>query len=329
MAISCTTPSTLPTDRGLVRYEFARVRMGVPFRAVFYAATATKARSAASAIFARLTELDRRLSDWTATSELMRLCAHAGDGEFHEVSSDLLRVLQHAERLAQRTHGAFNVTVGPFVALWRRARKIGKLPSNQALSRAANAVGRKYVQLSPEHSSVLLIQRDMRLDLGGIAKGYAIDQCIELLERHGIHRALIDGGGDIRVSHAPPGKRHWVIAVQSGDSETHERLALVDRAVATSGDTMQFVEIDGVRYSHIIDPRTGLGQTDRRAATVVAKTCIEADGLATAGCVLPTEEAIRVIEACAADGVLHRRRDDVVEMHETTGYRRLLAAAPE
>lgn len=304
--------------------------MGVPFRIVLYAANDSQARAAASVAFDRLRELDSILSDWDDSSELMRLCARAGDGSWQQVSDDLMRVLELAQRLARRSRGAFDITVGPFVRLWRKARKTSELPRPEELSRAGAAVGIRYVRLRPQERRVLLEKRGMLLDLGGIAKGYAADAALGALRQSGIRSALVDGGGDIAVGDAPPGESGWRIAVAplSGRGQPSRVLILANMAVATSGDVWQFVEIGGRRYSHIVDPRTGVGLTDRLSVTVVARSGATADALATAVSVLGPEAGVRLVDetpGCAA--LILRARNGGVERFESSRFADLPALA--
>ena len=128
----------------------------------------------------------------------------------------------------------------------------------------------------------------MRLDLGAIAKGYAVDEALRVLKKHDITRALISGGGDMAALDAPPGKKGWRVelAGASTNSMPAEFVLLKNHALATSGDVFQHVEIAGVRYSHIVDPRTGIGLTNRSMVVVIAPNCAAADSLSTAISVL-------------------------------------------
>lgn len=286
---------------GLERFEFERASMGTTFRIVLYAGDEGLARSAAEAGFDRIQELDRRLSDWKSDSELSRLCAEsdAGPSGPIPVSRDLFTVLDHAARTSRLTDGAFDVSVGPYVRLWRRSLRQGELPSPERLAQARASVGHQRVVLDPDSRTVTLTAASMRLDLGGIAKGYALDQALAVLADHGVSRALVDGGGDVALGAPPPGRPGWrvALATTAQDLERAETwLVLAHAAVATSGDLYQSVEIGGRRYSHIIDPETGLGLTRRVSATVVARRGIEADALASAMCVLGSQRGLALIE---------------------------------
>jgi thiamine biosynthesis lipoprotein len=206
------------------------------------------------------------------------------------VSDDLFFVLQRALEIARQSGGAFDPTVGPLVKLWREARKEGKLPGSADLQAARAKVGWQHVHLDPHDRTEKLDRPGMKLDLGGIGKGCAGDEAIATLRAHGIDRALFEAGGDIVVSDPPPGKPGWPIEVYEGEHHPGRRLTLHNAAVSTSGATEQFVEIDGIRYSHVVDPRTGIGLTNQHLATVIAPRGILSDAISTACTVLGPEK---------------------------------------
>lgn len=265
----------------LERFEYRQLHMGTEARLVLYATTPAAADAAASAAFARIGGLDRVLSDYRMDSELSGLAAAAGESSI-AVSDDLLRVLRHALDIARETAGAFDPTAGPLSVVWREARRARRLPADTALARARSLVGWWRVSVDAGVRTVRLDATGMRLDLGGIAKGFAADEALAVLRAHGTARALVAIGGEIVVGHPPPGRAGWPIAVGS----MADTIELVNAAVSSSGDTEQFVEIDGVRYSHVLDPRTGRPLTSRLAATVVASDGMTADAFATVVTVL-------------------------------------------
>lgn len=274
------------------RFEFSRIVMGGSARIVFYAGSEEAADEAANAVYARLNELDAVMSDYRPDSELMRLC-RAGAGVAHPVSEDIAFVLARSVEIAERTDGAFDPTVGPVVRLWRDARKTGERPGEAALAAARALVGYEMVVVDEDARTVTLIKPGMQLDLGGIGKGFAADEAIEVLGALGIECALVDLGGDLVASAPPPGREGWTVRVVDGFERSSTggdagpgSITLAHAAVATSGDLEQHVIIDGVRYSHIIDPRTGEPLTTAAAATVRAKSGLLADALASAACVL-------------------------------------------
>jgi FAD:protein FMN transferase len=281
------------------RFEYEEPHMGTKFRVVLYAADKATADSAAKATFARVAELNRIMSDYLADSELSVLCQKSATRAAGpvKVSDDLFFVLAKGREVSVLSDGAFDVTIGPVVRLWRQARKDRRLPDPDVLKAAMNRVGYKHMKLDPKERTVDLQVDGMQLDLGGIAKGYAADEGLKVLAKHGITSALVAASGDIAVSSPPPGKAGWRvdIAPLPGSREPRQ-LLLKDAAVSTSGDSEQFVEIAGTRFSHIVDPRTGLGQTGRRSVTVVARRGIEADSLTKAAALMPPDKAIAAIE---------------------------------
>ncbi|MBN2577416.1 MAG: FAD:protein FMN transferase [Pirellulales bacterium] len=287
-----------PESPPLRRYEFTQTEMAVTVHIILYAAEDTTARQAAHAALNRFHQLNAVLSDYDAGSELRRLCRTSSEGKAVPVSNDLWQVLLRAQELSARSEGAFDVTVGAATRLWRKSRQLKELPSPQALQSVLSRVNYRWIRLHPKDRSVELLRPDLRLDVGGIAKGYANDAALEVLRQHHVTRALIEAGGDLRLGDPPPGKAGWRIGVGQTDPKTPPRfyLELKNVALATSGDMWQFVEIAGKRYSHVLDPRTGLGLTDRRQVTVVAPDGTTADGLSTAACVLGHRRGLALIE---------------------------------
>lgn len=289
---------SVTAQEALTRYEFSRVEMAVDFRIALYDSTSETANKAAQAAFDRIKQLNEVMSDYDSNSELMRLCAASGPGKPVVVSNDLFTVLEQSQHISTLSDGAFDVTVGPLTKLWRRARRQKELPPAADLAAARQLVGFKFIKLDAHKRTVELLQANMRLDLGGIAKGYASDQALAVLKQHHITSALVAAAGDIAVSNPPPGKTHWDVAVESltRRNEPDLFLKLANQAVSTSGDAYQFVEINGQRYSHIVDPATGLGLGHRSSVTVIAPTGWQADSLATALSVLGPQPRLALLD---------------------------------
>jgi thiamine biosynthesis lipoprotein len=264
--------------------------MGVEARIVLWAPSEAVAREAAEAAFERMAALERIMSDWREESDLSALSRGAGGGP-RRVGPELFRVLDRSLAIAEASEGAFDPTVGPVVRLWRRARQQGTLPPAAALAEARDKVGWRLVGMDPSAGTVALARAGMALDLGGIGKGFACDEAMDVLRDRGLTRVLVALAGDVVCGDPPPGRSSWTVAIGSGGGS----LALANAAVSTSGDTEQFVEIGGVRYSHVVDPRTGIGLTESCWVTIVAPDGATADALATAASVLGEERGREVV----------------------------------
>lgn len=298
--------------------------MGLPFRITLYAEDETRAKTAADAAFERIAVLNSILSDYDPDSELSRLSRASGQGKAVRVSGDLWRVLERSQLLAERTDGAFDVTVGPLVNLWRRARRRQEVPARESISEMRGRVGFRKMRLDAESKSVELLVPEMRLDCGAIAKGYAVDGALKVLEKLGIRRALVGGSGDMAAGDAPPGQPGWRVEVAPLDvpgAPQPQIVFLNHRAIATSGDVFQRVEIDGKRYSHIVDPHTGIGLTDHGLVTVLAADCMTADSLATAVSVLGPERGMKLIDATPGTAAhLARKPGEKIEVVDSAAW---------
>lgn len=283
------------------RYEFSEEKMGVPTRLLFYAFSDEKATVAAQAVWERFDELNSILSDWDPESEIIQACrAIESSGERVAVSDDLRRALLESRKYCELTRGAFDSTVSPIVKLWRRSRYFHERPPAKMLDAAKERVGLNVWNLDDDG---LWAEKGVRFDVGGVAKGIVLDEALRILNDHEITSALIDASGDLRIGDPPPDKDGWIVGVSSLGDEPAFYCELSNVGVATSGDANRYVEIDGVRYSHIIDPRTGEPLTSRCVATVLAPTATTADALASALCVLGPREAPEAFDEIRRQGV--------------------------
>ena len=308
----------------LQRFEFTEVHMGMSFKLLFYATDQPAANRASAAAFTRIAELNRILSDYVPQSELSRFSAGSPHSVPVRLSEPLWLVLSRSQELARRSDGAFDVTVGPYVRLWRRARREKQMPTDQRLAEARSAVGHRLLELDAAKKSARLLQPSMRLDLGGIAAGYAVDEALAALKRHGIKSALVDASGDVAVSDPPPGKPGWRIGVAplTADGPASRYLSLANSAVTTAGDAYQFVVLDGKRYSHIVDPRTGLGMTDQSTVVVVAPDCLTADGLDTAVSAMQPAAGLKLVdETPGAAAIILRTNNGMLQTFESSRFK--------
>lgn len=329
MCASCRAPApTPPTSRSaaLGRFEYTRAQMGVPFRIVLYARDLPSAAKAADAAYRRIAQLNAIMSDYEDDSELTLLSKTSGSGRWVPVSPDLWRVLERAQSVARSSEGAFDVTVGPMVQLWRRARRQREMPDPARLAAARQASGWRNLELDPRHHQVRLLVPNMRLDLGAIAKGFAADEALKVIRRMGIRSALVAGSGDMAFGDPPPGRAGWRVEVAPldvPDAPPSRFVLLSNCGVATSGDVFQHVEIGGVRYSHIVDPRTGVGLTDHSLVTVIAPDCMAADSLSTTVSVMGPGRGFGLVERTrGASAHEVRMLDGRVQASETRGFRK-------
>lgn len=283
--------------------------MGTEFRIVLFASDPSAAQKAALAAFNRVEELENIMSDYREDSEVMLLC-RAPAGTPRVVTPELFHVLETALRISRLSGGAFDVTIGPVSRLWREARKNKRPPSAQEIASARRFVGYTNITLEPDARAVSLKLEGMRIDLGGIGKGYAADEALEVLNSRGFTAALVQAGGEVVAGKSPPGKPGWRIAIRepdSADPSAPGELVLHDRGVSTSGDAFQYLEIDGARYSHIIDPANGTGLKGSPVVTVVARDGVTADALATALDVMPAPDGLRLVESIEGASALITR----------------------
>lgn len=298
-----TLSSQTPAEESgcLSRYEFVAPHMGTIFRLVFFASDASGASNAANAAFARIAGINRALSDYDPESEICHLEGRRPGTPF-AISLDLFSVLEQSRQIAEQTNGAFDVTLGPIVRVWREARRTRRLPTETELSTARNACGARNFQLDSANRTLTLHVPKMHFDFGGIAKGYAADEALRVLVSHGYKRAMVAAGGDLALGDSPPGTAGWKIdlAPFGSNSPGTLRINASHVGISTSGDSEQFVVIDGIRYSHIINPATGLGLTAPCAATVVAPDATQSDAWATACAVLSENDSVA---ACIPESI--------------------------
>jgi FAD:protein FMN transferase len=310
MGIVTFSPGRAAANAPPQRFEYSLPRMGTIFRIEMYAASDAKASKAAEAAFARAEELEQIMSDYRADSELARLMRDGATAPF-PVSSDLYSVLSKSLWASKLSQGAFDVSIGPLVDLWRSARKGGRLPDPGEIAKAKALVDYRNLELDPVHHTAFLKRAGMKLDLGAIGKGYAADQMLTVLQSQGIHRALVVAGGEVVAGEPPPGSSGWKISIDTADSDAGFApctLLLSAHAVSTSGDEHQFLDVNGHRYSHIINPRSGWALEGKSSTTVITRDSTTADALATAFSTMSVSDGIRVARSLPGVSALWVRR---------------------
>jgi FAD:protein FMN transferase len=317
----------------LEKFIFEKAEMGLPFRITLYASSQESAKAASDAAFARIAELNQIFSDYEDDSELSRLSRTSGSGQKVKVSESLWDVLFRAQQLAEQSGGAFDVTCGPLTSVWRRARRKLELPSADLVTEMKARCGWQSLKLNPADHTVELLKPQMRLDLGSLAKGYAVDSALAVLRKGGHPRALVAGGGDMAAGEAPPNRAGWRIEVAPLDVEGAPAekepviVELREAGIATSGDRFQRLEIVGKRYSHILDMRAGQPLTDHALVTVVGPDCFTAS-LSTTLCVLGPDSGKKLAETWKVEARWQRMPAGKLEITTTPGWDRWLARAP-
>lgn len=276
-----------------------RITMGTVARIVVVAKSPSDGQKAVQAAFDKIYDIEKRMSDYDPNSLLSKVNREAY-GASVAVDEEVFEVLAAAIEYSRLSEGAFDVTVGPVVRLWRQAKKTGLAPSMEALRAARDKVGYKNLILDAQNLTVQFAKEGMQLDLGGIAKGFAVDKAIEILQKAGLKGGMVDIGGNIRCFGTPAdGQRHWLIGLQdpASDENILARLKLDDRAVSTSGDYRRFIIIDGRKYSHIINPATADSAQTLSSVTIIAPTAMAADALSTAVSVLGDKKGMALVES--------------------------------
>ena len=247
---------------------------------------------AVTAAFQEIERVDSLLSIHKTNSETALLNASAASRP-RKISSELRFVLTNALNIARRTDGAFDPTIAPLAQLWGFIWKDYRLPTAEELQRVLPLVDFRKVVISQDGAVSFQIS-GMSLDFGGIGKGYAVDRAIDVLKEHSITNAMVKAGGDLRVIGTPPGRNGWEVQIEDPTKKGERKTVLLrNGALSTSCNYENFFEIDGKRYSHIINPQTGLPVEGIVSCTVIAPTCLESDAYATAFVVLGMDRSLK------------------------------------
>ena len=285
------------------RYSFTENKMGSPFSIVLFDRDSVHASFLAKKSFARVDSLVRIFSDYRNDSELNQLCRSAGTGRWFHCSPALFELMVLSYVAFKKSKHMFDVTVGPVTHAWRKARKENIFLASDSVKSKLKLKGFDKVQFDQATHSILLNQKGMQIDFGGIAQGYIAQQVINFLKSEGINNALVNVSGDIVCIGKPIDKKGWTVAINYPESETEllsKTLTLTNCAVTTSGDVYQFIIHHEKKYSHIVDPKTGYGITSQRNVTVIAPDGTLADWLTKACSILSTRQAKKLADSLHA-----------------------------
>lgn len=306
----------------LQRFHFVQEKMGSPFHLIFYCADSSRANQLGEASFQLIDSLNHIFSDYDSTSELSNINRTAS---LHPVivSPLMQEVLCESQHAFQKSKGAFDIGLGNLTQLWRKARKQLQIPDTLSIKHALDQSGWKHIRYNCKEGTIFFTEPHLSLDLGGIAKGYIAQQVINRLQQGGITHALADAGGDIVAIGSPPNKNGWQIAInrpEEKEAVLEKNIAILNKAIATSGDSFQFLENNGIRYSHIIDPKKGTGITHQKNVTVIANNGALADWLATACSILDNKSALRLAKKYGAKLFITQLIGEKIAYVESPGF---------
>jgi len=271
---------------------------GIPVEITLFGETKTSFADQIQAATERIDHLEDFLSSFRPASPVSRLNRMAGkDGMV--LDAEVLEVLSAGFQLHRETGGAYEMTIGPLVSLWRQAGDRGVLPSDKAIQTTLGLVGSEKVEFDRATGWVKLPLAGMALDLSGLGKGYIVDRTVELLRRRGSRRGMVNAGGDL-LAFAPPGTPPFQVGIrdpEGGPADLLGRFPLRDGGVATSGNYEKFFKINGRRTGHILDPRSGRPAEGTLSVTVLTSTAMRADGLATGLFILGPEAGANLVNS--------------------------------
>jgi thiamine biosynthesis lipoprotein len=301
--------------------------MGTFARVVAIAPDSRTAKTCTQTALAEIKKVDELMSDYKSDSEISRVNRDASRRPV-KVSEPTFEVLQKSIEFSRLSTGAFDITVGPLVDLWRSAADANSPPTDADLLQANSKVGFQKLKLDTNKMTVRFAEDGMRLDLGGIAKGYAIDRAIAAAQKAGATGALVDVGGDIRCFGASPREKGaWLVGLQDPNASDDPLvpgkplliLKLINAAVATSGGYRRFTLIEGQKHSHILNAKTGHSSKKLTSVTIIAPEAITTDALATAVAVMGAEKGLALIESLPQTEAILITSDPDYKLLKTTG----------
>jgi FAD:protein FMN transferase len=267
--------------------------MGTRITVELWADDKGKADQAIDAVLAEMRHIDESMSTYKPTSEVSQVNANAAAGPM-PISKELFDLLTTAKEYSVITDGAFDITYASVGYMYDFRKRIR--PDETQITKALPAVNYRHVLLDAKKQTVQFSQKGVRIDLGGIAKGYSVDRGIDVLKSRGFTRAYVSAGGDSRIIGDRFGKP-WMVGIRDprkGPGEVITRIPLIDAAISTSGDYERFFDEDGVRYHHIIDPHTGHSASKVRSATIIGPYATRTDGLSKTAFVLGPDKAMEI-----------------------------------
>jgi thiamine biosynthesis lipoprotein len=292
LLLACTLLTSIARAEWVERVEDGI--MGTRIAVELWAENRAQGEAAIEAVLTEMRRIDRDMSTYKPSSEVSRVNAKAADAPMH-ISDELFSLLSEAAEYSRLTDGAFDITYASVGYMYDYREH--KRPDQAQIDKALPGVNYRHVVLDPKARTVKFAQPGVRIDLGGIGKGHAVDRGIAVLKARGISRALVTAGGDSRIIGDRFG-HPWVVGIRHPDrkNEVLARIPLEDAALSTSGDYERYFEENGVRYHHIIDPQTGKSASKVRSTTIIGPTATRTDGLSKTAFVLGAKQAIEIYD---------------------------------
>ncbi|MEW5801481.1 MAG: FAD:protein FMN transferase [bacterium] len=288
----------LPFTQSARVYQRERFLMGTLVSISVVSDQKDRAMTAMDQAFSVLQDIENQASKRILTSLTSKINRAAGQNGI-PVSSPFLEMIAKSLECSKMTHGAFDVTVGPVTELYHFEDGQGVLPDPEAIRQLLPLVDYRNIRIDKELRTVMLTMAGTGIDLGGVAKGFGVDQAVKSLQESGLPAGIVNAGGDIRLFGCKPGQKPWVIGIQHPrqSDKVIASLEITDKSIVTSGDYERFFIQDNVRYHHILDPATGLPARGCQSVTIVSETALFGDALSTGVFVLGPEKGIALIES--------------------------------
>jgi thiamine biosynthesis lipoprotein len=287
----------------LQEYSQTQAKMGTFFTITVFAENSNQANESMKAAFAEIDRIENLMSLYKNDSEVSILNRQ---GFIDQPSQDLWRVIMVSEGYSDLSHGAFDITCQPLLDLWDQVKVTKRLPTDAQIQETRKLVDYNKIKYGQMRNNISFRETGMKITLGGIAKGYALDRAMDILKENGIKHALVNAGGNILVMGGKPNGEKWSIALKNprNTSQYITEIFLKDGAVATSGDYERYFMYNATRIHHIMDPRTGYSANKSISATVITKKGVDSDALSTTIFVLGPDEGMNMIEQLDVEGLI-------------------------
>lgn len=304
----------------LKKYSKTELLMDTVFEIAVYTEDSAEGNRLLRDAFNKVRDLERLLSRYVKNSDVDRINQKAGSEEV-QVSFKTLHLIERSLYFSEISEGHFDITIAPLLSLWGFGTGEERVPSEEEINEVLPQVNYQKIVLDDEENTVFLPEENMAVDLGGMAKGFIVDQIVEYLLEQGVEKAFVNAGGDIRVIGDRPDENPWRIAIRHPRQRDQHTavLPVSNQAIVTSGDYERFITVDGERYHHILNPYTGMPADQAISVTIIAPDCMTADALSTAVFILGPKKGMVLLESLPdIEGVII---DTAEKLHVTSGIK--------